>query len=120
MVLPEEIQKNKSLHVSEKIFWNFLERRQGLLDGISICGGEPTLHRDLPDFCRRIKDLGYKVKLDTNGAYPHMLGYLVANNLLDYIAMDIKHTWGKYSLITRRPINTSYYKQSMDIIRGYG
>lgn len=75
---------------SEDEILEFLKKRVGMLDGICISGGEPTLHRDLPDLIARIKDLGYKVKLDTNGTNPDMLRRLLDDNLLDYIAMDIK------------------------------
>jgi len=69
----------------------FLEKRKGLLDGVCITGGEPTLQPGLEDLIRRIKEMGYAVKLDTNGSRPEVLKRLVAENLLDYVAMDIKN-----------------------------
>lgn len=86
------------------------------MDGVSICGGEPTIHADLPDFCRRIRDLGFLVKLDTNGSYPEMLAHLLEHKLVDYIAMDVKHTWETYAGITRKDIDISKYQQSIEII----
>jgi pyruvate formate lyase activating enzyme len=68
----------------------FLAQRRGFLDGVVISGGEPTLHPGLPDFCARIKSLGYPVKLDTNGSRPQMLRRLIRAGLVDYLAMDIK------------------------------
>lgn len=74
----------------------FLEERRGFLDGVVISGGEPTLHPDLPDFCCRIKSLGYPVKLDTNGSRPQALRRLIRAGLVDYLAMDIKTDPGRY------------------------
>lgn len=76
--------------ISEDEFRQFLRKRRGLLDGICVTGGEPTLHADLPEFLASIKDAGYLVKLDTNGTNPDMLQALLADGLLDYVAMDIK------------------------------
>ena len=73
----------------EAIF-EFLERRKSLLDGVVITGGEPTLHDDLPDFCSRIKSMGYFVKLDTNGSRPSVIQALIKKKQIDYIAMDVK------------------------------
>jgi pyruvate formate lyase activating enzyme len=74
----------------ETEFFAFLEKRRRQLDGIVISGGEPTVHADLPDFIRRIRALGYKIKLDTNGSNPAMLGELYREKLLDFVAMDLK------------------------------
>ncbi|MFH0819955.1 MAG: anaerobic ribonucleoside-triphosphate reductase activating protein [bacterium] len=76
--------------ISEEEFFSFLKERIGLLDGVCISGGEPTLHEDLPEFIKKIKELGFAVKLDTNGTNPQMLKELISQNLIDYIAMDIK------------------------------
>lgn len=75
-----------------------LESRKSILEGICITGGEPTIYPDLPDFIKDVKKLGLKVKLDTNGSNPSMIKYLANNNLIDYIAMDIKNSKDKYSL----------------------
>ena len=74
----------------------FLKKRVGLLDGVCITGGEPTLQKDLPDLLRQIKDLGYLIKLDTNGNRPEVLKALVAEGLVDYVAMDIKNCPARY------------------------
>ena len=76
--------------ISEEDFFAFLEKRRGLLDAVAITGGEPTLRPDLPDFCKKVKAAGYRVKLDSNGTRPEVLKKLVAEGLVDYIAMDVK------------------------------
>ena len=78
-------------------FFAFLEKRKGLLDGVAITGGEPYLHKDLPDFMRRIREMGFGVKLDTNGNHPTLLHKLLEERLADYIAMDIKNSPEKYA-----------------------
>jgi len=81
----------------------YLSKRKPLLDGVCISGGEPTLQKDLAPFLVQIKALGYKIKLDTNGSNPDVLMNLYHQNLLDYVAMDIKHTPDKYPLIINQP-----------------
>ena len=82
--------------IPEQALLDFLESRKGKLDGVCITGGEPTLHRDLPDLLRKIKAMGFRLKLDTNGTNPQMLEQLLAEGLLDYVAMDIKNCPEKY------------------------
>ena len=77
-------------NISAEEFLQFLKSRQGILEGVAVTGGEPTLHRGLPGFLANIKDLGYKVKLDTNGTNPDMVKELCNSGLTDRIAMDIK------------------------------
>ena len=74
----------------------FLKKRQGLLDGVCVTGGEPLLRPDLPELLTRIKELGYPVKLDTNGSHPERLRSLVQQGLVDYVAMDIKNSPERY------------------------
>jgi pyruvate formate lyase activating enzyme len=81
---------------AEDVF-DFLAQRRGWLEGVVVSGGEPTLHADLPDLCRGIKDLGYPIKLDTNGSRPQMLRTLLAAGLVDYLAMDIKTEPHRYA-----------------------
>lgn len=71
-------------------FYSFLKKRQGILDGICVTGGEPTLHRELPELLSMLRELNYLIKLDTNGTNPEMLQELLRQNLLDYVAIDIK------------------------------
>lgn len=75
----------------------FLEKRQGLLDGVAITGGEPLLQKDLPETIARIRELGYPVKLDTNGTHPDRLRSLLKNGLVQYVAMDIKNSPERYA-----------------------
>ncbi|UCD78988.1 MAG: anaerobic ribonucleoside-triphosphate reductase activating protein [Desulfobacterales bacterium] len=70
--------------------YDFLDQRRGFLDGVVVSGGEPTLQPDLVDLCRQIKDLGFPLKLDTNGSRPRVLQHLIEQGLVDYIAMDLK------------------------------
>ncbi len=96
-VLPDRVEKLRKDFISEEIFFRFLKTRIGFLDGVVICGGEPTIHSDLMGFCKKIKDLGFLVKLDTNGSRPEVIRDLLDANLIDYIAMDVKHTWEQYA-----------------------
>ena len=84
--------------MEEEEFLTFLDRRKGLLDGVCVTGGEPCINKELPDFLKRIREKGYFVKLDTNGAHPAMLRRILEEGLADYIAMDIKNSPGKYLL----------------------
>ena len=76
---------------------SFLRKRQGLLDGVAITGGEPCLHAGLPDLLARIRELGFATKLDTNGCHPRMLERLLSDQLVDYVAMDVKNSPEKYA-----------------------
>lgn len=76
----------------------YLEKRKNLLKGVCITGGEPTLQADLPDFLSRIKELGYAIKLDTNGYCPNVIKALAGRGLIDYVAMDIKNSLEKYAM----------------------
>jgi len=88
LVLPLKIAKQPK--ISEQEIFNFLKERKGLLEGVVICGGEPTINKELPNFIEKIKKMGFFVKLDTNGSNPLMLKDLVRAGLIDYVAMDIK------------------------------
>ena len=85
--------------LNEKDVLDFLEKRKNILDGICITGGEPTLNRDLPEFCEKLKKIGYSVKVDTNGTNPQMIRTLFENGLCDYFAMDIKNDKDDYAEI---------------------
>jgi pyruvate formate lyase activating enzyme len=104
LVLPLKIAKQP--RTSEQEFFNFLRGRQGLLEGVVICGGEPTINKDLDKFIEKIKVLGYAVKLDTNGSNPEMLKNLVDLRLIDYVAMDIKTTKEKYGTAFKTQMQT--------------
>ena len=83
--------------MTEEEFFDFLDKRHGLLDGVAITGGEPCLRSDLPEFIKKINDAGYPVKLDTNGNHPEILKKLLDEKLVAYVAMDIKNSPAKYS-----------------------
>ena len=83
--------------MEDREFFSFLEKRHGLLDGVAITGGEPCLHPDLPAFIRKIREMGFGVKLDTNGDHPTLLRELLREGLVDYVAMDIKNSPSRYA-----------------------
>ena len=97
-------------------FFEFLEKRKNKLDGVVISGGEATLQQDLIPFIQKIKQMGFLVKLDTNGSKPHVLDELVQKKLVDYIAMDIKAPFEKYSFVTRVNIDIDDIKRSIEIV----
>lgn len=99
---PELIEAGKRSDLTEQDVISYITRRKDIIEGVCITGGEPALHKDLPDFIKRIKDLGFKVKLDTNGSDPGQLEHLLRERLLDYIALDIKTALSKYGLVTAR------------------
>ena len=103
--------------IDEEEIFSFLKKRVGILDGVCITGGEPTLQKDLKDFIRKIKNLGYSVKLDTNGYRPEILKELVEENLLDYVAMDIKNSISKYpKTIGKDDFDENFIKESIDYL----
>ena len=126
LVLPEKIKSQPK--ISMKDFFNFLKERQKVLDGVVICGGEPTTSEELPSFISKIKKLGYLVKLDTNGSNPKMLKRLISpllngSSLIDYIAMDVKAPIGaknKYKQATGVKIDLGKIKKSIEIIKNSG
>ena len=101
----------------EEEFFDFLTRRKGMLEGVCVTGGEPTLQPDLPDFLARIKSIGYAVKLDTNGYRPGMLRNLVEAGLVDYVAMDIKNSLPRYGeTVGIARFDTAPIEESMDYL----
>lgn len=98
---------------------DYLQKRKNVIDSVCISGGEPTLHPDLPEFLKTIKEMGYLIKLDTNGTNLEMLKYLVENKLIDYIAMDIKNSLEKYNLTIDRGY-TLAIQSTVDYIKSCG
>lgn len=92
---------SQGVFTEEEIF-TFLNKRKNVIKGVCITGGEPTLHADLPEFIEKIKDMGYRVKLDTNGYMPNIIKQLLDKELLDYVAMDIKNCPDKYAMTVGR------------------
>lgn len=104
---------------SEEEVISFLQKRRNILQGVCVTGGEPTLQADLPLFLEKIKKLGYKVKLDTNGYQPGVLRQLLNEGLLDYVAMDIKNAKGKYSLTAGiENFDILRIEESVDLLSG--
>lgn len=116
LVLPELFAEK--LNLSE--IYEFLEKRRFQLDGIVITGGEPTLRKDLPNLCKKIKSMGFLLKLDTNGTNPTMLTELIDEHLIDYVAMDVKGPLDRYSEVTNRTINTQDIIKSIQVILSSG
>jgi pyruvate formate lyase activating enzyme len=112
-------QKYKDV-ISEESIMNFLELRKGKLEAITISGGEPTIQPDLIGFALKVKQLGYSIKLDTNGSMPNVVKQLSDANLIDYWAMDIKAPLSLYSTICGSPINENHILESMEYIRSSG
>ena len=94
----------------------FLESRKTKLGAVVISGGEPTLYHDLADFIRRVRSLGYKIKLDTNGTNPEMLISLVAEGLVDYVAMDIKNSPDSYDATAGCKVDIEKIQKSVDFL----
>lgn len=115
LVLPEKIQLQPK--ISKKEFFNFLKERKGLLEGIVLCGGEPTINKDLPKFCKKIKKMGYLVKLDTNGSNPEMLKKLIDGKSVDYVAMDIKGPKEKHNEFIGIKVDIKKIQESIDILK---
>jgi len=103
----------------EEIF-GFLDRRRGKLDGVVVTGGEPTLQPNLIPFLRRVKEMGYLVKLDTNGALPEVLENLITQGIADYIAMDVKAPLEKYPRVTRTEVDVERIRRSIDLVMTSG
>jgi pyruvate formate lyase activating enzyme len=106
--------------ISEQEFFDFLKSRQGLLTGVCISGGEPLVNPDLPEFLKKIKDLGFSLKLDTNGLNFPLLNEILAQNLLDYFAMDIKASLGSYPKVTNVKSDFNNIEKSIKAIMGSG
>lgn len=97
--------------------WAFLDRRAGKITGVVVTGGEPTLQPDLPEFLKRVRDLGYAVKLDSNGYRPGVLADLLDADLVDFVAMDVKAPPEKYAMLSGIPdLDTGRVEASIDIL----
>ena len=108
-------QDNATAEVME-----YLTKRRGILDGVCVTGGEPLLQPDLADFLRDVRNLGYAVKLDTNGSLPEKLADVLAQGLVDYVAMDIKSSPTGYALATGAEIDPAVFARSVQVLRESG
>ncbi|HOZ53760.1 MAG TPA: anaerobic ribonucleoside-triphosphate reductase activating protein [Bacilli bacterium] len=109
------IDSKASGSYDEEEILKFLIKRRNVLEGICISGGEPLMQKELVEFLIKIKDIGYKIKIDTNGSCPDILKYLIDNKLIDYVAMDIKNDLDNYKK-TAGITNTDSVKKSIDIL----
>ena len=105
---------------SEEDFFSFLDKRKGILDAVSITGGEPTIQQNLIPFIKRIRKLGYDVKIDTNGSNPEVMNNIIKDKLVDYIAMDVKGPLWKYKELTQSQIDKDNIWQSIEMISDSG
>lgn len=108
--------KTKEYYPIEYIY-SFIKNRKGLIDGVSITGGEPTLQPDLYDFIKKVKSMGLKIKIDTNGSNPKIIKRLINHKFLDYIAMDVKGSLFDYENIINTEINIESIKKSISLIQ---
>jgi len=115
LILPKKIKKQPK--ISQKELFKFLKERKKLLDGLVLCGGEPTINKKLPNFIKKIKKLGYLVKLDTNGSNPKMLKKLIKGKLIDYVAMDIKLPKERYPEIFGKRVKIEDIEESIKILK---
>jgi pyruvate formate lyase activating enzyme len=115
IVLPEKIKKQEK--ISEKELFQFLEEKKGLLEAVVLCGGEPTMSKDLTSLIKKLKKSGFFVKLDTNGSDPKTLKKLIDEKLVDYVAMDLKAPKERYRKITNSKIDVKKIQKSIDILK---
>ena len=118
---PELVYYNMfQVPIPEEQIFAFLESRRNQLDAVVITGGEPTLQPDLIEFIKKVKAMGFLVKLDTNGSNPQVLEQIINQKLVDFIAMDIKATFDKYNLVCCVPVDIDDIKLSIELIKNSG
>ena len=113
---PELVDTRFQPCIKENEVLDFLNTRKGKLDAMVVTGGEPTIHDDLESFIKKIKKMGFAVKLDTNGSQPQVIKTLLDEKLLDFIAMDIKAPLEKYKSVVKVPVNADSIKESIQLI----
>lgn len=115
---PELVDPKKYTEIiKENQIINFLKKRKKIINAVTITGGEPTIHKKLPDFIKKVKKLNFLVKLDTNGTNPKIINFLIKNNLIDYIAMDIKNSLNFYKRTVNQNVDIKNIKKTIDIIK---
>lgn len=115
-VLPEKAKKFLNDLITEKAFFNFLEQRKEFLDGVVISGWEPTLQKDLYEFVKKIKDMWFLVKIDTNWRDPSLIRKMIDEKLIDYVAMDIKNPIENYNKIVNSTFNKNDILETISIL----
>jgi len=116
-VLPEELAKLSKSFIPETAALNFLKKRRGMLEGVVISGGEPTIMPDLEDFIMKVQDLGFSVKLDSNGNRPEVLRSLIGKGLVDYIAMDFKTSLPDYRSLVGQWADEMKLRESIELLK---
>ncbi|MCA9354576.1 MAG: anaerobic ribonucleoside-triphosphate reductase activating protein [Candidatus Kaiserbacteria bacterium] len=111
-----ELVEETATELSTESFFDFLVKRRGKLDAVTITGGEPTMHDDLLDFIFQIKSMGFKVKLDTNGTRPDVVTVAVAEGMVDYVAVDAKAPLSKYSATVTRPVDVDAIRETRALL----
>ena len=115
-----ELVFNEESNFSEKEVLDFLEKRKGKLEGVCITGGEPLINNDLIEFLKKIKNLGYEIKIDTNGSNSELLKKIIEDKLVDYIALDIKADKDNYNKISGVNIDITKIEKSLNLIINSG
>ncbi len=113
---PDLAKGRPSTILTTNAIYEFLSRRKGFLDGVVLSGGEPTIHNDLFSFCKTIRQMGYPIKLDTNGSRPQIIQRLIDERLIDYIAMDLKTDPQNYSPVIQKHCHPEHILSSIRII----
>ena len=112
------VTEDSETSLTEEEVLRFLSTRKSILDGVCITGGEPLLQPDIEEFMRKIKDMGFLIKLDTNGSFPKKLKDLVSRGLVDYVAMDVKNSKEKYALTCGKTVfDLSKIIESVDFLK---
>ncbi len=108
---------NTSEVIDEEEVILFLKKRKGKLEALSISGGEPLLQEDINNFIKKVKNMGYLIKIDTNGTFPNKLKELIEKNLVDYISMDVKAPKEKYNILCGKNVDIRNIQKSIDLIK---
>lgn len=117
LVLKDKFADN----IPEEDVFSYLQKRKGMVDAVCVSGGEPTLQPDLKDFIKKVKSMGFRVKLDSNGTKPELLKELIDEKLVDYVAMDIKNSLGKYAqTVGLNTINLNPITKSIELLKNSG
>lgn len=116
-VLPEELAKLRASFIPEEAVLNFLSQRKGLLQGVVITGGEPTIMPDLDGFIRKVRELGFAIKLDSNGNRPEVLRTLIEQGLVDYVAMDFKTSLPEYQSLVGTGAHPEKVLESIELLK---
>ena len=112
------VYEKSEYEIDKKEIFDYLDKRKGIVEGIVVSGGEPTLQKDLIDFLKELRNYEISIKLDTNGSNPDILKKIIDNNLVDYIAMDIKNSIKKYPITTAiNKINTDNVLKSIELLK---